>query len=308
MKQCFLLSLLALVLLPVVSLAEEQRQYVVGFPQDNMGNEWRAAQVLEMKQVLQGYPFIRFIYSDAEGSTARQIFDMQRMVENGADVIVISPRDVAVMTPAIDEIYRNGTPVVLLTRRILSGSYTTFISADDRRIATEAAHAMARKMGGKGRIVMLQGVTTATTAIDRREGFLRALKNYPQMQVVAEPVANYDRVEALRAMERLIAEGLEFDAIYAHSDSMAVGARMAMRQAGIDPRTKTIVGIDYISEARQAIREGGQSISFTYPTAGRQGAEAVLKIIRDEHVAKEQSVPFEMVTEENVDRVETIFD
>lgn len=300
--------LVALLCVPLLAVAETaQRVYVVGFAQDNMSNDWRAAQVNEMKQALANYPHIRFVYTDAKGSSARQVFDMERLAEQGADVIVTSPRNVQAMTPAVAAIHRRGIPVVLLTRRILSEDFTTFIGADDRQIAAQAAREMAKRLGGKGRIVMLRGVPTATTAIARREGFFEALKAFPQMEVVAQPVANYNRVDAIRAMEKLLAEGVVFDAIYAHSDSMAAGARMALKMANVDVKKLMIVGIDYINEAREAIRAGEQSVSFTYPTAGREGAEAVVKIIQGKKVAKEQSVPFTRVTSDNVEHVDTIF-
>lgn len=301
-------TLIILLCAPLLVAAEDtQRIYVVGFAQDNMSNDWRAAQVREMKQALAQYPFIRFIHTDADGSASRQIFDMERLAEQGVDLIVTSPRDVTAMTPAVTAIYRRGIPVVLLTRRILSDDYTTFIGADDRQIAHEAATEMAKRMGGKGRIIMLQGVATATTAIARREGFIEGLKAYPQMKIVASPVANYNRVDAIRAVDKLLLEGVEFDAIYAHSDSMAAGARMALKMADVDVKKLVIVGIDYISEAREAIRSGEQSASFTYPTAGREGAKAVLNIIQGKKVAKEQNVPFEKVSSDNVELVETIF-
>lgn len=308
MKFQRLFSLLTLLSLPLLATAETvQRSYVVGFAQDNMSNDWRAAQVNEMKQALANYPHIRFIHTDAHGSSARQIFDMERLADQGADVIVTSPRDVRAMTPAVAAIHRRGIPVVLLTRRILSENFTTFIGADDRQIAAEAAREMAKRLGGKGRIVMLRGVPTATTAMARREGFLEALKAFPQLKVVAEPVANYNRVDAIRAMEKLLAEGVAFDAIYAHSDSMAAGARIALKRANVDVKKLVIIGIDYINEAREAIRAGEQSVSFTYPTAGRQGAEAVVKILQGKKLAKEQSVPFQKVTSDNVEHVDTIF-
>jgi ribose transport system substrate-binding protein len=308
MKLHRLISLFSLLCLSHMVAAETpQRSYVVGFAQDNMSNDWRAAQVNEMKQALAEYPHIRFVHTDAKGSAARQVFDMERLAEQGVDVVVTSPRDVKAMTPAVSALHSQGIPVILLTRRILSEDYTSFIGADDRQIAAEAAREMAKRMKGKGRIVMLRGVPTATTAIARRDGFLDVLKSYPGMRVVAEPVANYDRVDAIRAMEKLIDDGVEFDAIYAHSDSMAVGARMALKMANLDPKKIVMVGIDYINEARAAIRAGEQSASFTYPTAGRQGAETVLKILRGEKIEKEQSVPFEKVTSDNVDQVDTIF-
>lgn len=307
MKRRLALSLILMLFSPLLVKADAQRLYVVGFAQDTMSNDWRAAQVNEMKQALKKYPYIRFISTDAKGNAARQVLDMQRLVEQGADIIVTSPRDVSLMTPAISDIYRSGIPVVLLTRRIASNDYTTFIGADDRQIARKAAEEMAKRMGGEGRVVMLRGVATATTAIQRREGFIEALKAYPKMKVVAEPIANYNRVDAIRAVEKLIADGVEFDAVYAHSDSMAAGARMAMKLASITINDIVTIGIDYISEAREAIRAGEQSVSFSYPTAGREGAEAVVRIIQGKKLTKDQTIPFDMVTSDNVERVETIF-
>ncbi len=304
-------GLLALILLAAVGPGwadwQPERIYTVGFAQDTMSNDWRAAQVNEMRAALAAYPYIRFVYTDAGGSTARQAYDLERLASNGVDVLVTSPRDSQAMTPVIDALYEKGLPVVLLTRRSVSDSYSSFIGADDRAIGREAAEHIATELGGQGRIVMIRGLPTATTAIARSEGFEERLKDYPGLQIVAAPVANYKRADAVLAMEEVLASGIAFDAIYAQSDGMASGARMAMRANGIDPATVVIVGIDYIPEAREAIRNGEQSASFTYPTAAREGAQTALRIIQDLPVDKEQMVPFTKVTIENVDSVEPIF-
>lgn len=271
-----------------------------------MSNEWRAAQVNDVKRVLDQHPNIRFIYTDAKGSSARQGFDLERMANEGVDILITSPRDVRSMTPIISELMKRGIPVILLTRRTMNDNFTAFIGADDREIAISAAHYLANELNGKGKVVMLQGVPTATTAIARAEGFVETLKGYPGIEIVASPVANYRRNVAIKEMEKVISGGIKFDAVYAHSDSMATGARMAMNMAGISSKEIKIVGIDYIPESREAIRRGEQNASFTYPTAGEQGAEAVLKLMRGEKLAKEQKIPFVKVTKENVEQVETI--
>jgi ribose transport system substrate-binding protein len=127
------------------------------------------------------------------------------------------------------------------------------------------------------------------------------------MKIVADKTGNYLRADAIRAMEEVIAQGIEFDAIYAHSDSMASGARLALRKAGIDPRRIHIVGIDYIKEAHDAILSGEQDASFTYPTCGKEGAEAILKILKGEKVPKEVIIQSDLVTRQNVDRLKPIF-
>ena len=88
---------------------------------------------------------------------------------------------------------------------------------------------------------------------------------------------------------------------------MAVGAVMALRKAGVDPKKIVITGLDYISEARDLIRSGELDASFTYPTAGKEGALAVRDILAGKSLPKEQIIESTMVTKENVEKVEPIF-
>jgi len=273
-----------------------------------MSNDWRAAQVKEMKTALSAHPFIQFVYTDAKGKSSRQIMDFERMAAGNADILVTSPRDIRAMTPVISQAYEQGKPVILLTRKTLNEQFTAFIGPDDREIAIDAAHYIAKLLYGKGNLIMLQGIPTASTAIQRKESFLSTLKNYPEIKVVASPIANYRRNDAIKAMDKIISSGIQFDAIYAHSDSMASGARMAMKMAGIEPNSKIIVGIDYIPESKQAIINGEQAVSYTYPTAGKEGAETILNLINGTSFEKYQKVPYIRVTHENVHQIDTIFD
>ncbi|MBF0470534.1 MAG: substrate-binding domain-containing protein [Gammaproteobacteria bacterium] len=301
-----LLGALLLSTLSPTSFAETR--FTVAFPQDNLSNDWRAAQVAEVKSVLDRHPEITFVVSDAAGNAGKQALDLMQLADSGLDAVITSPRDARVMTPVIDEIYSSGVPVILLTRRTLNHHYTTFIGADDHAIGLAAAHEIAHHLHGRGRVVMLQGVATASTSRARGAGFRQGLSHYPGLLLVAHPVANYLRHEALQAMERLLSADVTFDALFAQSDSMASGARLAMKKAGVNPASKVIVGIDYIQEARDAIRSGEQTASFTYPTAGREGAEILLRVLAGERVEKEVSVPFVKVTRSNVEQVAPIFE
>jgi len=300
---CFLLSSFFLI---NVSAKEIDRIYTVGFAQDTMSNDWRAAQVNEMKDSLSRYSFIKFIYTDAKGKPFQQTLDLQLMDKKGADILVTSPRDHRVMTPIINALSKK-KPVILLTRKILNDEFTAFVGANDYLIAQNAAKLIKEKLNGKGKVVMLKGVSTATTAKAREKGFLDQLSKYPEIQVVAAPVADYRRHKAITAMEKILKEGVEFNAIFAHSDSMASGARIAMEHAGLNPADYIIVGIDYIPEARDAIKAGKQTASFTYPTASKQGADIILQLIRGEKIKKYTEVPSILVTTDNVDSVNTIF-
>ena len=291
-------------------LADERQEfnlnriYTVAFAQDTMSNDWRAAQVRDVEKALSKYPFIKFTFTDAEGSSARQALDVERLANEGADVIITSPRDGNTMTPVISQVYKKGIPVVLLTRRITNNDYTTFIGADDYEIGRQAAKFLAEKLNNKGRVVMLKGVATATTSIKRTQGFVDQIQQNPEIKIVAEEYADYRRNKAIKAMEKIISEGIKFDAVYAQSDSMATGARMVMKKAGIDPNSKILVGIDYINEARVAILNGEQDATFTYPTAGKEGAEAAVNILKGKKLEKDQSIDFILMTKGIIEQME----
>lgn len=302
-----IISLVALLMWGAVVAAAEPRPLAIGFAQDTLANDWRLAQVEELTAALAGQPGVRLSVTDGQGETARQIRDIEDLVYRRVDVLITSPRDGHAMTPALARVYRQGTPVVLLTRRIDSDDYTSFIAPDDAAIARRAARYMAAQLKGRGDILVLQGVPTATTAIARTEAFLAALQDYPQLRISAVKVGNYLRADAIRAMEEVLLQGVPFDAIYAQSDSMAAGARIALRKAGRDPRGLLIVGIDYIAEAREAIRRGEQSASFTYPTCAEEAAAVALAIGRGEAVPKRVVVESIMVTRDNVEQIEPIF-
>lgn len=306
-KSCSVFALMVSLGLSSDSAVSAKRIYTVGFAQDTMQNDWRAAQVRELQQALKPYKNIRFIFTDANGNPARQAMDAERLVSQGIDFLVTSPRDPDIMTPVINRIFNAGTPVILLTRKIKNSQFTSFISADDKSIARAAARHLIGELNGKGRVVMLQGVPTATTAKYRSQGFRQEIAGVPGIRIVAAPVANYLRADAIREMEKIIKTGIKFEAIYAHSDSMAVGARIALRKAGMNPGKIKIVGIDYIQEAREAIRKGEQSASFTYPTAGNAGAKTILDLIKGKEVKKYQTIPFVKVTRKNADKINTVF-
>lgn len=281
--------------------------YVVGFPQNNMSNDWHRAQVMAVKEVLDQHANIHFIYSDARGDTAQNIANIESMVKRGIDLLIVSPRNTTALTPVIAKVRKKGIPVVLLTRRILTDDYTAFVAANDDKIAQRAALYMAKQLNGHGRILVLQTEPTGGTATKRTAGFLSEIARYENIHVVAVCPTNGSRTDAVKAVEQALKDGLEFDAIFAQSDSMASGARQALKAAGTDPKSKLIVGIDYITEAREAIRAGEQDAAFTYPTSGREGAELAVRILNGENVRRDVEVPSEMVTSGNVELVDTAF-
>jgi ribose transport system substrate-binding protein len=297
-------------LLPFAAAANPpaKARYVVAFAQDTMANDWRAAQVRDIRNALAGHPDIEFRFSDAAGDTARQVQDIGRFAAEKVDVLITSPRDAELMREPIARVYRSGIPVILLSRRVTGEEFTHFVTADNRAIARQAAQYLARRLDGKGNILILQHIPSTTPGQLRTEGFLDEIAKHPGIKVSAIKRADSQRALAIQKVAEALAEKLPFDAIYAQSDSMAIGAILALKKAGLDPKRIPITGIDYIAEARAAIRAGELDASFTYPTFGKEGAEAAIKLLRSGKLdQKEVVLESTVVTRANVEKIEPVF-
>ena len=283
------------------------RTYTVAFAQDTAANDWRVAQVRAVAAELAKYPSIRFRHTEANGRMAQQILDIEELVAERIDVLITSPLDPVAMAPVIAGVEAKGVPVILLSRRIEGDGFTSFITADNYEIGRRACQFLARRLHGQGRILVLQHIPTTTPAIGRTNGFMDELKNHPGLTVAAMHRADSLRAKAIQVVDEALAGGLAFDAIYAQSDSMASGARLALKRAGIEPSAKPTIGIDYIQESREAILAGEQEASFTYPTFGREGAQLAVRLLEGQSVPKFLTVESMLVTRDNAASVDPIF-
>lgn len=283
------------------------KTYTVVFSQDTLANDWRRAQALGFEQAFRRHPQVRFRYTDGRGNSAQQVQDIEDALEQGLDLLIVSARDADLTAPVVEKAKRQGVRVILASRRVSTEAYDTFIHGDNVGIGRQAARRIAQRLGGRGAVLVLQGVPTASTAIERTEGFMKELKRYPGLRVAALKPADYLRDKAIEAVEEVIAQGTHFDAIFSQSDSMAVGARAALKRAGLDPKKIPIVGVDYIQDARAAIRAGEQDASFIYPIFVRECVDAAMRLLAGRPVPRDIAARSVMVTRDNVDKVEPIF-
>ncbi len=302
-----LVLLVLLGLLGAPSQAEEPAG-VVAFAQDDLSNDWRRAQVEEVAEALARYPGVEFRVSDARGRLPLQVLQVEEWIDAGVDVLITSPMDAEAMAPVLRRAREAGVPLVLLDRRASEPVEDALVVGDNRGIGRAAGRAVVDAIGGRGRVLMLEGVSGATSTRDRRDGFMNVMSGREAIEIT-RVVGNYLRGDTIRVIEELIAErgGFPFDAVFAQSDSMATGLRMALRRHDIDIDPIFIVGVDYIAEAREAIRAGEQDMSFTYPTGGEEGAALAIDLLRGDPVPAESIKAFETVTPANVEDMEPIF-
>lgn len=293
-----------LILLFCLSMAFSQ-EYKIGFPQDNMSNDWRKTQALQLQEEISKYPFLKLDVKDAQGKVSNQIADIEYFINNNYDFIVISPINPTITAQVLKKAMQKNIKVILISRGIYTQDYTTFIQPNNYKIAQEAALYMAKKLNNKGTILMLKGIETSTASIERTKGFIETMKAYPQIQII-EKTANYLRADAIKVMEEMYANDVHFDAIYSQSDSMLSGARYVMKKEGKDLNL-LMVGIDYYQEVKEAIINGEQTASFTCPTGAKESVDAIVNLINNQLVAQHIFIETQLVTKQNAHKVEPIF-
>lgn len=280
------------------------KEYIVGFAQDTLANDWRAAQVEEVKNELAKYPNFKLIVKDAKGKVSNQIRDIQRFIDQGVDFIITSPKDAKITSLVLKKAINKGIKVILISRTIVTDDYTAFVAPDNYLIGKDAAKFLAKHMNYKGTVLMLQGVKGASSTQQREKGFEQVISQYPKMSIIKKR-ANYLRNDAIKAMENIYGKGIAFDAIYSHSDSMLIGARSVMER--LDKAIVPSVSIDYIKQTQQAIKDGRQLAAFKYPTSAKEGVKLLVDIANGKSVPKNTTLDTIMITKENVDTIKPIF-
>ena len=276
--------------------------WVIGMSQCNLGEPWRVQMNADVREAAAAHPNLRVIFKDAQNNSLTQRAQVEEFVEQGVDLIVISPKEAAPLTGPVAEAYRRGTPVIVLDRAVQGEEFTTFIGADNVRIGREAGRWIRERLGGRGRIVELKGLMTSTPGQDRNRGFIEGLEldGNPGLSIVFTGEMQWLEPNARREMESALATNPRIDAVYAHNDPGAHGAWLAARAAGRDAGI-LFVGIDALPhEGRQYVAQGILDATFLYPTGGAEAIEAALTILGGGQVPKHVVLGTRLFTQANV--------
>jgi ribose transport system substrate-binding protein len=301
-----ILIILAIISSPISHASQSDVSRVIAFAQDTMANDFRQAQVFEVRDEVSKYPEISFVYSDAKGQTSLMIHQINKFIQQKVDLLIIGTNDENSVVPVISKAYKAGIPVIILDRGIQGSDYTTFINSDNVKIGRIGAQYIAEKLNGSGLVLLFEGIQEADVTQLRSKGFIDEISKHKDIRIIKR-TGNYLRKDALVEMEKLIQEGVHVDAIFSESDSMLSGVRMVLMRHEIDPSSIIMVGCDYTSEAQVSIRNGTQSASVLFPLGGTKSVEIARKILNGESVPKHIYNPVKLVTKENVEDVPPIF-
>jgi ribose transport system substrate-binding protein len=242
-----LLTLLALTLIMSIGLS-----FTVGLSISTLNNPFFVA--LKDGAVKKANELnVDLIISDARDNPAKQLNDIEDMIQRKVDLIIINPTDSDAIASSVEEANKASIPVITVDRGSNGGNVLLHIASDNIAGGAMAAEFIAEKLNQKGKVIELVGIPGTSAARDRGAGFEQAISKYKDIKIVAKQTANFNRAEGLVVMENLLQSNPDVNAVFAQNDEMALGAIEALKSAG-KLKDVIVVGFDAVPDAIKSVQ------------------------------------------------------
>jgi ribose transport system substrate-binding protein len=222
---------------------------------------------------------------------------VDQVIKDKPDAIIFIPVDDIAMIDSVNKLNDAKIPVVLVSNP-LPGRFVTYVGADDFEIGYREARYLFDNMGGKGKIVVIEGTPAAPTNRERVRGYQRAFTEFPGIEVLGSGIGNYQQPDARRVTEKLLAEHPQIDAVLSANDSMALGVLEALKAAN---RTAIVIGINGIVPAVKQIETGAilATVDFNMFKIGCTATRAAIRYLKREPLPDKVLLPAEVIDKTN---------
>ncbi|WP_158752178.1 substrate-binding domain-containing protein [Acidobacterium sp. S8] len=281
---------------------------VVAFSNANNAEPYRAAQRSLMQRLVAQHSDMALVVADAQQDNNRQIAQVETFIRQRPDILIVAPNERAALTAVMGDAMDAKIPVICLERDIMQPNYTTYIRADNEEIGRMAGDFIVKSLTHrygtpKGNIVALRGLLGVEGEIHRDSGACEIFKSYPEIKIVADPVANWNQSEAKDRMTEVLRVEPQVDVVYGHNDPMAIGGYLAARELGRD-KGITFVGVDGLggpSGGIKKVMDGILQATFIYPLCVDKAIEISLRILHEPGFTPDKTYTMKstMVTPEN---------
>lgn len=275
----------------------------IGYSQCNRGEPWREQMDKDIKLAADRNPQIKLTMKDAQNEVVAQQTHIKEFIAAKVDAIIISPKDSS-LTQVVAEAHDAGIPVIVLDRAVEGEKFSCFIGADNRLIGREVGKWAVKKLGGKGSVVELRGLSSSVPSKDRSEPFREVLKG-TQIKIVYDADMEWLKDKAREKMQAALSRNPRagsINLVYGANDPAAIAAYEAAKDAGRE-KEMVFIGVDALPhEGVEAVKNGILDATFEYPNGAALAVETAVKINRGETVSKRVVLGTRLYTKENVDK------
>lgn len=289
---------------PRSSAAARKPRIAVSIPAADHG--WTAGVKWWADQAVKNYPDAEWTILTA-ADPAKQIADIEDMMARGVDGLVILATESAPLTPVAKEAHDRGIFIVNVDRGFTEPVADIFLEGDNKAFGRKSAEFMAQKMGGKGNLVILQGIP-CTVDSDRVNSALEVFAQYPDIKVLTRQPAFWNREKGLSVMENILQQYPRIDAVWAQDDDILMGAMQAVREAGREKEMWMLGGAG-MKEVVKMVMDGNEFVpaNITYPPSMiATGIHLAHSVLRDgnrekvmQYMPRHLMLDVELITPEN---------
>ena len=300
MKRKLHLIIYVAIIVLLTGCAQQPRKYVIGVSQcsediwrDKLNDE------LKMGEYLNDSLIVKLASSNDDNVLQNK--QINQFVDEGVDLLIVSPNQLSAISKAVERAYDKGIPVILYDRKTNSDKYTAFIGCDNYTIGKSMGSFIAQQLQGKGRVVEISGLEGSSPALERHRGFMDAIKPYSGLQVVASEGGNWKEEGGIQAMKRILKQTQDFDYVFAHNDRLAWGAYVAARQMRVK-RNYKYTGVDGMATeggGLELVRDGIFEASYLYPTKGDEAIALAMKILKHQPYERDNYLSTSIITQAN---------
>ncbi|MEQ4722916.1 substrate-binding domain-containing protein [Nonomuraea sp. B19D2] len=241
---------------------------------------------------------VKLTVTDANNDATKQANQVQSFTGQKMKAIIINPVRSETLGPPVKAAAQLNIPVIAADRSINGAEVAQTLTSDNVTGGKLGAQELAKQLGGKGEVVVLEGTAGTSAARDRSRGFYEGIAAYPDIKVVAEQRADFHRAKGMQAMTQLIQRHPDITGVFAENDEMALGAVQAL---GPKARQVKVVGFDGTPEGIKAVQAGtlAATVAQQPRLLGWQAVDGAIKAARGQIIAKSVAIPVKVATKEN---------
>ncbi|MBN3862025.1 sugar ABC transporter substrate-binding protein [Pseudomonas frederiksbergensis] len=279
----------------------------IGVSMSQFDDTWLTYLRESMDTKAKSYPDgVQLQFEDARSDVVKQLSQVESFISQKVDAIVVNPVDTAATKKITEAAVKAGIPLVYVNRRpddlnLPKGVVT--VASNDLEAGQMQMQYLAEKMGGKGDIVILLGDLANNSTTNRTKGVKEVLAKYPNIKIEQEQSGIWSRDKGMTLVNDWLTQGRKFDAVVSNNDEMAIGAAMALQQAGVAKGSVLIAGVDGTPDGLNAVKKGSLVVSVFQDAKGQADGsiDTAVKMVRNEPVEPAVWVPYRLITLQNVD-------
>ena len=296
----YLSFLLVLICIACNKKESENKKFKIGFSQAQSADNWRETMLREMKREVSFHNNIEFYIKDAEANSKKQKEQIDELLQMKIDLLIVSPHEITPLNQVLEKVYNSNIPIVLIDRRINSERYTAYIGASNYDVGQNAGKYAISLIKGKGKVLEVTGLFTASPFIDRDKGFTDIISKKKGIDFIAK--INDHEINFEKKLDSVIKNNRDLNVIFAHSDYIAKIVYQICKKNGVEKSIK-IIGVDGLSVkdmGMDMVANKQLKATVLYPTGGQESIQTAINILENKPFRKENALESTIIDSTNV--------